>query len=243
LATNAAQVIFDQFIASAEDKWSRLSGLVMLLPHGFEGQGPEHSSARLERFLTQAANNNYQVMVPSTPAQYFHCLRRQVLRRWRKPLIILTPKSLLRHHQVVSKWEQLERGVFQPILADAPPDSHSVSRVLLSMGKFHYELSQERADRARTNVALVRIEQFYPFPAESLRQALAPFGPDSEVIWCQEEPANMGAWRYMQAIWPEIEPTRPPLLGVTRRESASPATGSHAVHRREQQELIRQAFE
>jgi 2-oxoglutarate dehydrogenase E1 component len=240
---NAAQVIFDQFVASAEDKWSRLSGLVMLLPHSFEGQGPEHSSARLERFLTQAANNNYQVVVPSTPGQYFHCLRRQVLRRWRKPLIILTPKSLLRHHQVVSKWEDLEAGSFQPILSEPAPASQSVSRVLLSMGKFYYELAEQRAEKVRRNVALVRIEQFYPFPADALRQALAPFPPETEVLWCQEEPANMGAWRYMQAIWPDALPARPPLVGVTRRESASPATGSHAVHRREQQDLILRAFE
>ena len=240
---NAAQVIFDQFVASAEDKWSRLSGLVMLLPHGFEGQGPEHSSARLERFLTQAANNNYQVVVPSTPAQYFHCLRRQVLRRWRKPLIILTPKSLLRHHQVVSRWEDLEAGAFQPILASPAAATQTCDRVLLSMGKFYYELAQAQKEKGRSNVSLVRIEQFYPFPAYALQQALAPCAPDTEILWCQEEPANMGAWRYMQAIWAEVAPTRPPLVGVTRRESASPATGSHAAHRREQQALIQRAFE
>lgn len=240
---NAAQVIFDQFVASAEDKWSRLSGLVMLLPHGFEGQGPEHSSARLERFLTQAANDNYQVVVPSTPAQYFHCLRRQVLRRWRKPLIILTPKSLLRHHQVVSTWEDLGEGSFQPILLDRTPASQNIDRVLLSMGKFYYELAQARTELGRSNVSLIRIEQFYPFPADALRQALATFSPDTEILWCQEEPENMGAWRYLQALWGEIQPTRPPLVGVTRPESASPATGSHAAHRREQQALIQQAFE
>jgi 2-oxoglutarate dehydrogenase complex dehydrogenase (E1) component-like enzyme len=145
----------------------------------------------------------------------------------------------------VSKWEDLELGAFQPILADPAPASASqnVSRVLLSMGKFSYELAQARAEKGRNNVALVRIEQFYPFPAEALRRALSPFAQDAEVVWCQEEPANMGAWRYMQAIWPEVEPSRPPLVGVTRRESASPATGSHAMHKREQEALIQRAFE
>lgn len=239
---NAAQVIFDQFVASAEDKWARLSGLVMLLPHGFEGQGPEHSSARLERFLVSAANDNYQVIVPSTPAQYFHCLRRQVLRRWRKPLVILTPKSLLRHHEVVSAWDDLEESGFQPVLIDAPREG-KIRRVLLCTGKLYYDLAKAREELNRRDVALVRIEQLYPLPTAAIQSALAPFATNVDVLWCQEEPANMGAFHYLQSVWPQIAPERGPLVGITRPASASPATGSHAVHRSEQQSLLTQALE
>jgi 2-oxoglutarate dehydrogenase E1 component len=243
---NAAQVIVDQFLASAEDKWSRLSGLVMLLPHGFEGQGPEHSSARLERFLVSAAKDNIQIVVPSTPAQYFHCLRRQVLRRWRKPLIVLTPKSLLRHHDVVSSWDDLSGGGFQPVLEDplfgplaaSSSESKNISRLILCMGKFYYDLAKAREERSRSDIALVRIEQFYPLPAELLARIVEGFPCSTPVVWCQEEPANMGAWHYLEAAWPTVFPDRPPLQGITRPESASPATGSHGAHRLEQQRLI-----
>jgi 2-oxoglutarate dehydrogenase E1 component len=237
---NAAQVIFDQFVASAEDKWSRLSGLVMLLPHGFEGQGPEHSSARLERFLVSAAEDNFQVVVPGTPAQYFHCLRRQVLRRWRKPLVVLTPKSLLRHHEVVSTWDDLESGAFQAVGGDSQP-AGDTRRVIVCMGKLYYDLARAREEQNRSDVALVRIEQFYPPPVAAIRQALEPFGRGVPVVWCQEEPANMGALGYMQSVWPKIAPDRA-LATISRPASASPATGSHAVHRQEQQLLIAQAF-
>jgi 2-oxoglutarate dehydrogenase E1 component len=239
---NAAQVIFDQFLASAEDKWSRLSGLVLLLPHGYEGQGPEHSSARLERFLVSAASDNIQVVVPSTPAHYFHCLRRQVLRRWRKPLVVLTPKSLLRHHDVVSPWDELASGGFQPLLPDPKPPARSASRVILCTGKLYYELSKAREERGREDVTLVRIEQFYPFPTKGLVAALENVPATTPLVWCQEEPANMGAWRYLQALWSTVQPARPPLAGITRPESASPATGSHTAHRAEQQTLIAQAL-
>jgi 2-oxoglutarate dehydrogenase E1 component len=239
---NAAQVIFDQFLASAEDKWSRLSGLVLLLPHGFEGQGPEHSSARLERFLASAANHSFQVVVPSTPAQNFHCLRRQVLRRWRKPLVILTPKSLLRHHEVVSSWEELEVGVFRPVIEDPRSSSDQIKRVLLCTGKLYYELTRERQEQGRDDVSLVRIEQFYPLPIAAIQKALEPYSLETPIVWCQEEPANMGAWRFLQSVWPTIAPARPPLDGVTRPESASPATGSHSSHRHEQQTLLARAL-
>ena len=239
---NAGQVIFDQFLASAEDKWSRLSGLVLLLPHGYEGQGPEHSSARLERFLVSAASDNIQVVVPSTPAQYFHCLRRQVLRRWRKPLVVLTPKSLLRQHDVVSSWDELASGGFQPLLGDPQPPRRAASRVILCMGKLYYELAKAREERSRDDVTLQRIEQFYPFPAAALSSAIAQVPATTPLVWCQEEPANMGAWRYLQALWSSVQPGRPPLVGITRPESASPATGSHAAHRTEQQTLIMQAL-
>jgi 2-oxoglutarate dehydrogenase E1 component len=239
---NAAQVIFDQFVASAEDKWSRLSGLVLLLPHGFEGQGPEHSSARLERFLVSAAGDNCQVVVPSTPAQYFHCLRRQVLRRWRKPLVILTPKSLLRHHEVVSAWEDLEAGAFQPVLPDSRAISTEIRKVVLCMGKLYYDLDRARQEQGLGDVALIRIEQFYPLPVSALKKALQ-FSSDVPIVWCQEEPANMGALQYMQSRWHEIAPSGPPLAVVSRPPSASPATGSHAVHRSEQQQLLSEALQ
>jgi len=240
---NAAQVIFDQFVASAEDKWSRLSGLVMLLPHGFEGQGPEHSSARLERLLLSAAEDNYQIVAPSTPAQYFHVLRRQVLRRWRKPLIVLTPKSLLRHHAVVSQWKELAEGRFVHVLPATDQKTGSVRQVVLCWGKMYYDLLRARDERGRDDVALIRLEQFYPFPAQSLQQALQPFCDDIPLIWAQEEPENMGAWRYVQSVWRRHFPERPWPKVVARDESASPATGSQRAHKREQVELIARVFD
>ena len=240
---NAAQVIFDQFLASAEDKWSRLSGLVLLLPHGFEGQGPEHSSARLERILALTANHNIQVVVPSTPAQLFHCLRRQVLRRWCKPLVVLTPKSLLRHHGVVSSWDELSSGGFERVLDD-PQELHgSARRVLLCTGKLYYDLLKAREERGATDVALVRIEQFYPLPPAELQQVLGKYHQDVGLVWVQEEPANMGAWPYLQVHWNELMPAASPLVGIARPESASPATGSHGTHKLEQQLLIARAFD
>jgi 2-oxoglutarate dehydrogenase E1 component len=239
---NAAQVIFDQFLASAEDKWARLSGIVLLLPHGFEGQGPEHSSARLERFLVSAADHNIQVVVPSTPAQYFHCLRRQVLRRWQKPLVVLTPKSLLRHHRVICAWDELVDGGFQKVLADPREPTRPIGRILLCMGKMYYDLEKARDEQGRDDLALVRIEQFYPFPAQALERALKRYPVGTPVIWVQEEPANMGAWQFLQVAWPLQLGHRQAPLGITRPESASPATGSHATHKWEQQQLIARAF-
>jgi 2-oxoglutarate dehydrogenase E1 component len=239
---NAAQVIIDQFIASAEDKWRRLSGLVLLLPHGFEGQGPEHSSARLERFLVLAADENLQIVVPSTPAQYFHVLRRQGLRRWRKPLVIFTPKSLLRHPQCVSQLHDLACGRFLRVLPDTAADPRAVGLVLMCSGKLYYELAEYRAHHDRRDVALVRIEQLYPFPAAPLSQALSPYAPQTPIRWVQEEPENMGAWRFLKAQCGEWLLGRYALQGVSRPASASPATGSAAVHKQEQQELIARAF-
>jgi 2-oxoglutarate dehydrogenase E1 component len=239
---NAAQVVFDQFVAAAEDKWSRLSGLVMLLPHGFEGQGPEHSSARLERFLLSAANHNYQVLVPSTPAQYFHALRRQVLRSWRKPLVILTPKSLLRHHAAVSPLNELAEGAFRRVLPDVATDPASVTRVALCSGKVYYDLEKARTDLARSDLAIVRVEQLYPFPAKELARVLDAYPQQTPIVWVQEEPANMGAWQFMQVHWANEMPGLPPLSGITRSESASPATGSTWTHKHEQDDLIARAF-
>ncbi len=198
---NVAQVIIDQFLVSAEDKWRRLSGLVLLLPHGFEGQGPEHSSARLERFLMQCADDNIQVVDLTTPAQLFHCLRRQVLRKLRKPLIVMSPKSLLRHPRAVSTLAELSEGSFRRILPDAWKPSGSrprarVERVLACTGKLYYELEEQREKLGRDDVAILRFEQLYPLPEARIAEALAPYAPATPVVWVQEEPENMGAWRH-----------------------------------------------
>jgi 2-oxoglutarate dehydrogenase complex dehydrogenase (E1) component-like enzyme len=234
---NNAQMIIDQFIAVAEDKWGQTSGLGMLLPHGYEGQGPEHSSARLERFLTLAAKDNIEVAVPSTPAQYFHLLRRQALRDRRKPLIVLTPKSPLRLPAARSAADDLTSGHFREVLDD--PEVGAARRVVLCQGKFFYDLLRRREEREVEDVALVRLEQVYPFPADQLREALERHG-GAEVVWAQEEPENMGAWRFVH-----IKAER--LLGmelahVARPESPSPATGSSAVHQQEQERLLRLAL-
>lgn len=236
---NAAQVIVDQFIASAEDKWGRLSGLVLLLPHGFEGQGPEHSSARLERFLALAAEDNIQVVYPTTPAQYFHCLRRQVARPWRKPLVVMTPKSLLRHPKTISSLDDCSQGRFRRILPDPTP-VEQVKRVLLCSGKIYYELDKEREESNRMDVAIVRLEQLYPLRKEELLSMIAKYPEGTPVAWVQEEPENMGAWRYMLVqLGREL---RNPFSGVYREASASPATGSASRHKREQTDLVKEAF-
>ncbi|MEO1523977.1 MAG: 2-oxoglutarate dehydrogenase E1 component [Planctomycetota bacterium] len=241
---NCAQVIVDQFIASAEDKWNRLSGLVMLLPHGFEGQGPEHCSARMERFLAMTAEHNIQVCQPTTPAQYFHLLRRQVIRKWRKPLVVLTPKSLLRHAEVVSDRSELANGHFQPILGDPTVELSSARRAMLCTGKVYYELKKTRDERGLSDVALIRIEQLYPLETKQLIEALSGLPSGSELFFVQEEPLNMGAWPYTKLNFGDALADQGwSLKAVTRDESASPSTGSMAAHLIEQQELIEAAFE
>jgi 2-oxoglutarate dehydrogenase E1 component len=239
---NAAQVIIDQFIASAEDKWNRLSGIVLLLPHGFEGQGPEHSSARLERWLMLAAEDNIQVLYPTTPAQYFHCLRRQVKRMIRKPLVVLTPKSLLRHSAVASPLERLAEGTFRRVIGDDCAGASEVERILLCSGKVFYDLDARSQELDDCRVAVVRLEQLYPFPTAELAEALAPFAEGTPVYWVQEEPRNMGAWPYLRVNFASTLLDRFPLSGIYRKESASPATGSAASHKLEQEELLRRAF-
>ncbi|MFT5432273.1 MAG: 2-oxoglutarate dehydrogenase E1 component, partial [Myxococcota bacterium] len=236
---NVAQVIIDQFISSAEDKWERLSGLVMLLPHGFEGQGPEHSSARLERFLTLAAEDNMQIVNLTTPAQLFHCLRRQVVRPFRKPLIVMSPKSLLRHHDAVSSISDFTDGEFLRVIADGAPPK-AARTVLLCSGKLFYELELHRKTNNISDVALVRLEQYYPLSADALNAAIAPFGADVPLVWVQEEPENMGAWPFLHRKLPKL--LGRPIEGVARPESASPATGSAAAHKIEQKALIEHAF-
>jgi 2-oxoglutarate dehydrogenase E1 component len=238
---NGAQVILDQFLSSAEDKWRRLSGLVLLLPHGFEGLGPEHSSARVERFLTLAAEDNIQIVQPSTPAQYFHVLRRQAKRSWRKPLVVFTPKSLLRNPQAVSTLEECVRGHFQRVLPEVAAGKN-VQRVLLCTGKVFYELAAHREQQQRGDVAIIRLEQLYPFRPEPLNEALQPFADNTPVFWVQEEPANMGAWRYLHERFGKKLVGRFPFDLVSRLESASPATGSTAAHKIEQAQLMARAF-
>jgi 2-oxoglutarate dehydrogenase E1 component len=237
---NAAQVIVDQFLASAEFKWRRLSGLTLLLPHGFEGQGPEHSSARLERFLSLAAQDNLRIAFPTTPAQYFHVLRSQAVSPRRKPLIVMTPKGLLRHKDCVSSLNELARGGFRPVRAEAWADEKP-RRVLLCTGKIYYELREHRTELGRADAPIIRLEQLYPFPIRELQAALAPLAGAS-AAWVQEEPENMGAWRYIRHRWDEATCGQWPLEYVGRPESASTASGSHAAHDREQKELLDRAF-
>ncbi|MEM7812755.1 MAG: 2-oxoglutarate dehydrogenase E1 component [Planctomycetota bacterium] len=240
---NVAQCIIDQFITSAEDKWRRLSGLIMLLPHGFEGQGPEHSSARLERFLGAAAEDNIEVTYPTTPDQYFHMLRRHALRKRRKPLIVMTPKSLLRAPAATSPLSTFTSGRFMRVIPDTrQTDPTTIKRILLCTGKVYYELDEYRNKFEREDVAIVRVEELAPFPERALADALEPFADGTDTVWVQEEPANMGAWRYMLASTNGTVVDRFPLRPVTRPPSASPAAGSYASHVFEQERLITEAF-
>jgi 2-oxoglutarate dehydrogenase E1 component len=238
---NGAQVIIDQFLVSSEDKWHRLSGLVLLLPHAFEGQGPEHSSARLERFLQLSAEDNIQVCNLTTPAQYFHALRRQVLRPWRKPMVIMTPKSLLRHPHATSTVDELATGRFERILPDVRDNAKKTRRVLLCTGKVYYDLLKAREDRGSDDVAIVRLEQLYPLHRSDVRTALEPYPKGVDVVWVQEEPWNMGPWYFLNARLPPMLDGRG-LRVIARPESASPATGSKAAHDLEQRELMDEAF-
>jgi 2-oxoglutarate dehydrogenase E1 component len=245
---NGAQVILDQFIASGETKWLRMSGLVMLLPHGYEGQGPEHSSARLERYLQLCAERNMQVCNLTTPANYFHALRRQLKRDFRKPLVVMTPKSLLRHKLAVSALADLQAGTHFRFVypeADALADDAKVRRVVLCSGKVYYDLLAERREAGAQDVAILRIEQLYPFPARLLAAQLARY-PNAEVVWCQEEPENMGAWHFLdrriEAVLAGLsgKAKRPAFVG--RREAASPATGLARTHNSEQKALVAAAL-
>jgi 2-oxoglutarate dehydrogenase E1 component len=238
---NTAQVIVDQFLVSAEDKWMRLSGLVLLLPHGYEGQGPEHSSARMERFLQLSAEDNIQVCNLTTPAQIFHALRRQVLRPLRKPLVILSPKSLLRHPEATSTIDEIATGSFQRVIDDATVDPKKVKKVLLTTGKLYYDLVKARKERGRDDVAIVRLEMLYPI-SDGVKKALKRYPKGTPVTWVQEEPRNMGAWYFMNARKDEIIGTENPLSLASRSESASPATGSKASHDLEQRMLMDDAF-
>ena len=243
---NGAQVVIDQFITSGEHKWQRLCGLTMLLPHGFEGQGPEHSSARLERYLQLCAEHNIQVCTPTTPAQIFHLLRRQVIRPLRKPLIIMSPKSLLRHKQATSPLDDLAEGTFLPVIGETDKqDPKKVKRLILCGGKVYYDLYNRRAELEKEGVAIVRIEQLYPFPEDALTEAIAPYTNLESVVWCQEEPMNQGAWYSMQHHMRHVlqkHDSKLHLEGIARPASAAPAVGYISVHAEQQETLVNQAI-
>ena len=240
---NGAQVIIDQFISSSEVKWLKLSGITLLLPHGYEGQGPEHSSARLERFLNLCASYNMEVCYPSTPAQYFHLLRRQVLRRFRKPLVVMTPKSLLRNPMVVSSMDSILNGSFEEYIADTTLNNvTSVDTLILVTGKIYYEVLEERKKRNIINMAIGRVEKLYPFPSDAILKNIQEYPKISKVIWLQEEPANMGAWLFVQEYLRSILPKNITLSSVSRKASPSPAGGFSKVHAIEQADLINQAL-
>jgi len=235
---NGAQIIIDQFIVASEDKWSLLSGLVLLLPHGYEGQGPEHSSARIERFLQLAARDNIQICQPSTAAQYFHLLRRQAVRMWRKPLVVFTPKSMLRHPAAASQLGDFTNGRFRTVIPDS--GDGSATRVLLCTGKIGHELEAERKRRKDTSTAIVFIDQLYPFPEAELAEEINRYANAREFVWVQEEPGNMGAHEF---IVPQLERLAGrSVLSVNRSESASPSTGSSKAHEMEQKTLLALAF-
>jgi 2-oxoglutarate dehydrogenase E1 component len=236
---NGAQIIIDQFIAAGEDKWNLLSGVVLLLPHGYEGQGPEHSSARIERFLQLAARDNIQICQPSTAAQYFHLLRRQAMRSWRKPLVVFTPKSMLRTPASSSTLAELSAPRFRPVIPDS--GNGSATRVLLCTGKIGHELEAERKRRKDDSTAIVFVEQLYPFPEAELAAEMDRHANAREFVWVQEEPANMGALAFMLPRLERLARGRS-VRSVKRSASASPATGSHKAHEMEQKTLLTVAF-
>jgi 2-oxoglutarate dehydrogenase E1 component len=237
---NGAQIIVDQFVASAETKWQRSNGLVMLLPHGYEGQGPEHSSARIERFMELCADNNIQIANCTTPANFFHLLRRQVKRDFRKPLVVFTPKSLLRSPQCVSKLEEFTSGSFQEVIDDAFVKPEQVRRVLLCSGKIYYDLLEKQQADKRSDVAIVRIEQLYPTPLEALKGLKNKYKKAAEFLWVQEEPENMGAWPYICRKFYNSDLN---FKVISRKESSSTATGYAKQHVAQQLSVVGRAFE
>ena len=242
---NGAQVVIDQFITSGETKWGRLCGLVMYLPHGYEGQGPEHSSARLERFMQLCSDNNIQVCIPTLPSQFFHMIRRQMLRPHRKPLVVLTPKSLLRHRDSVSSLDDLSDGGFRVVIDDPEsPNADGVRRVIFCAGKVYFDLAKARADAEGDldRVAIVRVEQLYPFPREELTEILERYADAEEVIWCQEEPMNQGAWFQIRHHLQACIRDQQSLDYVGRNTSAAPAVGYYQVHTEQQKRLVREAL-
>jgi 2-oxoglutarate dehydrogenase E1 component len=240
---NGAQVIIDQFLNCAEAKWQRMSGLVLFLPHGYEGQGPEHSSARLERYLQLCAEDNIQVANCTTPAQLFHLLRRQMKRNFRKPLVVMTPKSLLRHRLAVSSTVDLAEGTFREVLDDtASLDPRHVTRLLLCSGKVYYDLLAEREQRGSAETAIVRVEQLYPLPDEELTEVLVRYKYATDVVWVQEEPRNMGAWSFIHEHLPALLRPGQSLRYVGRDEQAAPAVGSQKIHQQEQAALVAEAL-
>jgi 2-oxoglutarate dehydrogenase E1 component len=239
---NGAQIVIDQFIVAAEDKWGQTSGLVMLLPHGYEGQGPEHSSARIERFLTLCAENNIQVAQPTTAAQYFHLLRRQIRRDVRKPLVVITPKSLLRARRSRSAADEFVHGRFQEVLDDAGvQDPAAVQRIVLASGKVAFE-AMARRDKLGAPAAVLRVEQLYPWPEERLLDLFAKYEHADEVVWLQDEPENMGGWTFVHDRLHKLVRDDYRLRHVSRVESGSPASGSKTLHDLEEEDLLTRTF-
>jgi 2-oxoglutarate dehydrogenase E1 component len=235
---NGAQSIVDEFISSGEVKWGQRSSVTLLLPHSLEGQGPDHSSGRIERYLQLCAEDNIRVALPTTPASYFHLLRRQALSSKKKPLVVFTPKSLLRHRAAVSAVADFTTGTFQPLLPDPERlDPAGVTRVLLCSGKVYYDLVQARADRKLTNTAIIRLEQLYPLPVDEVKAALAGYPNATDMVWVQEEPANQGAWSFIALNLLEgLDGV--PLRRVSRPAAAAPAVGSLKMHEAQQAAIL-----
>jgi 2-oxoglutarate dehydrogenase E1 component len=233
---NGTQVIIDQFISSAESKWRRMNGLVMLLPHGYEGQGPEHSNARPERFLQLAAEDNMIIANLTNPANFFHILRRQLAWPFRKPLVVMSPKSLLRHPQCISPISDFLNGGFKEVIGDEYVDEQSVKRLLLCSGKVYFDLFNEQQEKQRKDVAVVRVEQLYPFPMKQVQEIIRKY-KNAELFWVQEEPKNMGAWSYILRLMRETR-----IDVISRKVSASPATGFARIHKEEQRAIVDKGF-
>ncbi|MBN1598544.1 MAG: 2-oxoglutarate dehydrogenase E1 component [Bacteroidales bacterium] len=234
---NVAQVIIDQYIASAEEKWGLMNGLVLYLPHGFEGQGPEHSSARIERFLSLAARNNMQIVIPTTPANFYHLLRQQMLRNFRVPLIVFTPKSLLRHPECTSTLEELANGRFYPVIDDEDVDIEAVNRIVFCSGKVYYDLLARKKEYNAKDIAIIRLEQLHPFPESNVHAVLRKYKNSLLNLWIQEEPINMGAWRHVSDEFGNYK-----IYPIARQASGSPATGLNKIHNLQQEELITKVF-
>ncbi len=240
---NGAQVVIDQFISSGEVKWGRLCHLVMLLPHGYEGQGPEHSSARLERYLQLCAQNNMRVVMPTMPSQIFHLLRSQLVGEYRKPLIVMTPKSLLRHEAAVSSLKELAEGKFETVLSEADElDNKAVTRVIFCSGKVYFKLHEARQQKYDHSTAIIRLEQLYPYPQEEIDEQLNKYPGLKKVIWCQDEPRNQGTWWYIKTLL--IDSCQGVPVGYAgRQSSASPAAGYMGLHLEQEHRLVTDAFE
>jgi len=236
-------VVIDQFITSAGTKWGLFCGLTLLLPHGYEGQGAEHSSARLERYLQLCAEHNIQVCCPTSPAQIYHLIRRQMIRPYRKPLVVMSPKSLLRHRLATSSLDELADGAFQPVISEIDPlDPEQVSRLILCTGKVYYDLLEARRARGQEDTAIVRIEQLYPFPKGDFAAIIEQFPNADQIVWCQEEPQNQGAWDQIKHRFHALLETGKHLYFVGRPASAAPAVGSYKVHVKQQEQLVDEAL-
>jgi 2-oxoglutarate dehydrogenase E1 component len=235
--SNVAQVIIDQYISSAEEKWGLMNGLVLYLPHGFEGQGPEHSSARVERFLSMAANNNMHIVNVTTPANLFHLLRRHMKKKSRVPMVLFTPKSLLRHPKCRSSLAEFQSGGFRPLIDDDETDRKDVRRVVFCSGKIYYDLLKRKEELGVRDIAIIRLEQLHPFPVEEVKMLIRKYSSNMLTLWVQEEPENMGAWYYIQNQMKEYD-----IIPITRQASGSPATGLHKIHEISQEEIIGKVF-